>query len=297
MNNIEFYKMSGSGNDFILIDNRHNQIGACLRPAFAKTICQRAMSVGADGLIIIEKSTVADFKWHFLNTDGSEADMCGNGARCAARFAYLIGLAGLEMTFETNAGLIRAEMDGEQVKIQMTDPSDISMDETINLFDRVESIPCMNTGVPHAVVVVSDVNTVAIESMGPLIRYHKQYTPGGINANFIQQCDKKTVAIRTYERGVEAETLACGTGAVAGAITASRVFGFKSPVRVMTRSGLTLEVSFTKKVKGFKNVFLKGDARVIYRARLEKDALLMMDDMENPSSNKMMSQQSAPIAT
>jgi diaminopimelate epimerase len=171
------------------------------------------------------------------------------------------------------------------------------MDETLTLSGQVESVHCVNTGVPHAVVVVSDVKAVAIEAIGSLIRYHKQYAPDGINANFIQQRDKKTVAIRTYERGVEAETLACGTGAVAGALVASHVFGFKSPVRVMTHSGLPLAVSFTKNGNGYKDVFLKGDARVIYKAYLQKDALLMMDDVENPSPGKMVNPQSAPVTT
>ncbi len=264
--------MSGSGNDFILIDNRNNQMNSFPRPQFAKAVCRRGLSVGADGLIIIENSSIADFKWHFLNADGSEADMCGNGARCAARFAYLTGIAGPKMAFETRAGLIRAEMDDETVKIQMTDPSRLSMGETIKIGDRIESIHCVNTGVPHAVLVVPDIETIDIDTVGPLIRYHPEFSSEGTNANFIQLLDEKSVAIRTYERGVEAETLACGTGCVAGAIVAASLFGMASPLTMVTRSGLPLVVSFIHDGSRFKQIYLAGDARVIYRAHLGKEA-------------------------
>jgi diaminopimelate epimerase len=272
MDDIEFYKMSGSGNDFILIDNRNGQMNSYHRPPFAKAICRRGMSVGADGLIIIENSNIADFKWHFLNADGSEADMCGNGARCAARFANVTGIAGPKMTFETQAGLIRAEMDHERVKIQMPDPSGLSMNETIKIGNRIESIHCVNTGVPHAVMVVPDIEAIDIDAVGPLIRHHPEFSPEGTNANFIQQRDDHSVAIRTYERGVEAETLACGTGSVAGAIVAASLFGMETPLTMITRSGLPLKISFIHHDNGFQQIYLTGDARIIYRARLEKEA-------------------------
>jgi len=272
MNGIKFYKMSGSGNDFILIDNRKGQMGSNHRSEFAKKVCRRRMSVGGDGLIIVEDSDTADFRWQFFNADGSEADMCGNGARCAARFAHLIGVAGSRMTFETGVGLIQAEVDREMVRIKMTNPRDIDLAEKVRIDGRMESIHRINTGVPHTVLVVDDLETVPVESIGPLIRYHRRYAPEGTNVNFIQRRHDGTIAIRTYERGVEAETLACGTGSVAGAIVASRLFGMDAPIRMIVRSGLPLEVSFTNSGNEYKNVYLKGDARVIYQGCMGKDA-------------------------
>ncbi|RTZ97809.1 MAG: diaminopimelate epimerase [Deltaproteobacteria bacterium] len=272
MRDIEFYKMSGSGNDFILIDNRRNQLDVTPRSRLARALCRRRMSVGADGLIIIENSDKADFKWHFLNSDGSEGEMCGNGARCAARFAYLNGIAGSKMAFETRAGRIHAEIDDARVKIRMTDPHGLSMGETLKMDDRVRTVHRINTGVPHVILAVEDIEGVAIESLGPAIRHHPQFAPDGTNVNFIQPLSDKTIAIRTYERGVEAETLACGTGAVASAIVASRLFHMEPPLVMMTRSGLPLEVTFTGSGNRFEAACLKGDARVIYRARLGEDA-------------------------
>ena len=270
MNGIEFYKMSGSGNDLILIDNRNGQMESNDCFEFAKMVCRRRMSVGADGLIIIEDSDTADFRWQFINADGSEADMCGNGARCAARFAYLTGMTGPRMIFETGAGLIQAEVDQEWVRVKMTDPADLHLAEKVQVDGRTESIHRINTGVPHAVLAVEDLEMILVDSFGPLIRYHRQYAPEGVNVNFIQLRQDETIAIRTYERGVEAETLACGTGSVAGAIIASRLFGLEAPIRMIVRSGLPLEVSFTKTGNQYQNIYLKGDARVIYRGILEK---------------------------
>ncbi len=273
MTAIEFYKMSGSGNDFILIDNRDGQLPPVPRDRFAAAICRRRLSVGADGLIIIENAGQADFKWHFLNADGSEADMCGNGARCAARFAHLNGIARPRMTFDTRAGRISAEIRGDHVKIRMTDPSGGVTPETIRVAGRMETVFCINTGVPHAVLVVDDIDAVDIDTVGPLIRYHEKFAPAGTNANFIQRLSDGTVAIRTYERGVEAETLACGTGAVAGAIVAAGQFDLPPRLTLKVRSGLPLKISFAEAAGRFNDVYLEGDARVIYRARLDAEAV------------------------
>lgn len=272
MDDIQFYKMSGSGNDFIVIDNRRNQMGSVQRREFAQRVCKRRMSVGADGLIIIETSNDADFKWHFLNADGSDATMCGNGARCAARFACLTGLAGSRMTFETGAGLIEAEVDGHMVQLKMTDPVDLCMNETVKVDGHTETVHRINTGVPHAILVADDLEAAPVDTLGRLIRYHRRYAPEGTNVNFIQHRPDGTVAMRTYERGVEAETLACGTGAVAGAIIASRLFDLDSPVRMIVRSGLPLDISFCNNENSYQNVYLKGEARIIYHGRLGKEA-------------------------
>lgn len=271
MDDIEFYKMSGSGNDFILIDGRQGQMPAAGRPEFARRVCRRRLSVGADGLIIIEPSNVADFKWHFLNADGSEAGMCGNGARCAARFACLIGAAGSRMRFETLAGLIRADVDSETVKIQMTDPNSNCMVEDLQVDDRTVSVHCIDTGVPHAVIAVEDLEDIDVDAIGRRIRYHRHFEPEGTNVNFIKTHTNGTVGIRTYERGVEAETLACGTGSVAGAIIASRLFDLEPPIRMIVRSGLPLDIDFTRTNEGYREVYLKGEARVVYRGTMAKE--------------------------
>ena len=272
MNDIEFYKMSGSGNDFILIDGRNGEVPARGRPEFARRVCRRRLSIGADGLIIIEPSDVADFKWHFLNADGSEADMCGNGARCAARFACMIGAAKERLAFETLAGLIEARVQDETVRIKMTDPAGLQMEAAVEVDGHTKTIHCINTGVPHAVIVADSLEETDVENIGRRVRHHRYFAPQGTNVNFIQRYADGTIGIRTYERGVEAETLACGTGAVAGAIVASRLFHLASPVRMTVRSGLPLDIAFARNGHDYCDVYLTGEARVVYRGRMGKEA-------------------------
>ncbi len=278
MEDIEFYKMSGSGNDFILIDSRAGQLPVAGRSEFARLVCRRRLSVGADGLIIIEPSDVADFKWHFLNADGSEAEMCGNGARCAARFVRLIGGGGAHVCFETLAGLIEADVEDDAVRIKMTDPTGVNLAglstaENVEVDDHTVSLHRIDTGVPHVVMVVDDLENIDVDTVGRGIRYHRQFEPQGTNVNFIKANANGTVGIRTYERGVEAETLACGTGSVAGAIIASTLFDLKPPIQMIVRSGLPLEIDFTNTGEGYRDVYLKGEARVVYRGRMGKDTL------------------------
>lgn len=268
MENIEFYKMSGSGNDFILIDSREGQVPLAGRSEFARQVCRRRLSVGADGLIIIEPSDVADFKWHFLNADGSDAEMCGNGARCAARFVRLIGGGGAHVCFETLAGLIEADVEEDAVRIKMTDPTGLKLAENVAVNDNTVLLHRIDTGVPHAVMVVDDLENIDVETVGREIRYHPHFEPQGTNVNFIKANANGTVGIRTYERGVEAETLACGTGSVAGAIIASTLFDLKPPIQMIVRSGLPLEIDFTNTGDGYRDVYLKGEARVVYRGRM-----------------------------
>jgi diaminopimelate epimerase len=273
MNPIHFYKMSGCGNDFIIIDNRNSVIDEKERTSFIVGICRRKMSVGADGVILIEKSDAVDFKWRFYNADGSEAEMCGNGARCVARFAYLNGIAGLEMAFETLAGIVSASVsETGQVKIKMTAPVNLHIDRQIVLTSGTYAIGSVNTGVPHAVMVVDNIQDVPVTEMGREIRFHPDFAPAGTNANFISVRPDHIVSIRTYERGVEDETLACGTGCVASALITSCKFGLSSPVTLLTRSGGYLRIYFTRQGDSFSDVFMEGDARVIYRGELCEEA-------------------------
>lgn len=272
MNSLDFFKMSGSGNDFIIIDNRKGAIDANNVCDLVRKVCRRKLSVGADGFILLEESQRADFAWKFFNADGSEAEMCGNGGRCAARFAYLRGIAGKEMSFETLAGVISAEILEDRVKLEMGAPKSISLDQSLFMEGEEHLVNFINTGVPHVVAFVDDIEECQVVSPGRKIRYHERYRPAGTNANFVCVNDRANMVIRTYERGVEDETLACGTGAVASVLIGHLKGLVSSPVTVKTRGGI-LTVHFKRLKEGFEEVFLEGDARVIYAGQLWQDAL------------------------
>jgi diaminopimelate epimerase len=269
---IEFFKMNGSGNDFILIDNRTQVLNVQNLPEFVKTVCERKVSVGADGLIIIENSERADFRWRFFNADGSEVEMCGNGGRCAARFARIKGIAGDKLSFETEAGIIDAEVRGDEVKLRLTDPHSIKINFSIMIDDRSFEMNFINTGVPHAVHYVNDLDRFDVFHIGRAIRYHKEFQPGGTNANFMEIIDGHTIRVRTYERGVEDETLACGTGAVASALISSWKGLAESPVDVRVKSNETLKIHFRRTDRGFEDIYLEGKAKVVYEGRIWDEA-------------------------
>jgi len=272
MKKIEFYKMSGSGNDFIIIDNRNSIVDEDGLSNFIAKVCRRKMAVGADGMILVENSDSADFKWRFFNSDGSVAEMCGNGARCVARFACLNEIAGSKMSFETLAGIVKAEVIGERVRVKMTDPSKLKTGNTIELENGLVSISSINTGVPHVVIVKDSIDDVDIVKIGRKIRYHDQFLPAGTNVNFACHIKDNTIAIRTYERGVEDETLACGTGAAASAIVMANKMKIDSPLSVLTQSGGYLNIFFKEKEGQYYDIYLEGDARFIYKAQLWEDA-------------------------
>jgi diaminopimelate epimerase len=269
---IPFMKMSGSGNDFILIDHRKPILNENEMKDFARKVCQRRVSVGANGLILIERSEKADFKWRFFNSDGSEPEMCGNGGRCAARFAWLKGIAGPSLTFETLAGILSAQVDGERVKLEMTKPFGLKLDERISIEGKEMVISSINTGVPHAVFFLDDIDGADVFRIGRAIRYHPHFTPAGANANFVRCENPSRLSIRTYERGVEDETLACGTGVVASALVAAFKGLVKSPVSIKTRGGETLNVHFEIKAGEVKRVFFEGDVHIIYEAEMWEEA-------------------------
>jgi diaminopimelate epimerase len=272
MKDITFYKMSGSGNDFIIIDNRNRVVDENNLQDFIAKICRRKMSVGADGFILVQDSDSVDFKWRFFNSDGSQPEMCGNGARCVARFAYLKGIAGSKMYFETIAGIVSAEVKNDRVKIKMTDPADLKVNYTLELENGPLSLSSVNTGVPHVVVTADNLDDVEVVRLGREIRFHDSYAPAGTNVNFICTGNDNTISIRTYERGVEDETLACGTGSVAAAIIMGCESKCQSPVRVITKGGGSLFIYFEIDEDRFHNIFLEGDARVIYKGYLMEDA-------------------------
>ena len=270
MEKIKFYKMSGCGNDFIIIDNRDFIVPKTNLAEFAKKICFRKMSVGADGLVLIENTSKADFKWQFYNSDGSLAEMCGNAARCTARFAYINKIAGSQMSFKTQAGIISARIMEQKVKIKMTDPEDFRDEDKIEIDNKSISFISLNTGVPHVVIKTNDIESVDVINLGKKIRFHDKFAPAGTNVNFISISTDNNIIVRTYERGVENETLACGTGCVASALAVARKHNIESPINCLTRSGNQLTVYYSQNY--FKDVFLEGDARIIYQGELNKDA-------------------------
>lgn len=269
---LTFYKMSGSGNDFVLVDNRSGIVDEKNLTEWIASICRRKHAVGADGFILIEPSERADFKWRFFNADGGEVEMCGNGGRCAARLAYLKGIAGSRLTFETKAGLIRAEVSGKRVKLEMPQPTTPELDYSIEVEEETFMVSSVTVGVPHVVIWVNDLATAPVCKAGRAIRYHERYAPAGTNVNFVQPLENGTLAIRTYERGVEDETLACGTGSVAAAIVAAEKGMPASPTALETAGGELLLVHFEKDGDNFCNVYLEGEARMIYEGRLWEEA-------------------------
>jgi len=281
---VPFTKMSGAGNDFIVIDHRAVLIPEAEQAGFVKRVCRRMFSVGADGLILIENSAVADFCWRFYNGDGSVAEMCGNGARCAARFAYTKGIAGLRMSFETLAGIIEAEIctndigDDENVSLRMTAPCDFRTNLSVILAGQEKILSFVNSGVPHAVLFMEEEESVPVQEWGQVVRFHPLFQPAGTNVNFVQKLAENTLRVRTYERGVEGETMACGTGAVASALFAATFGLASSPVTVITSGGERLIVLFDLHVGQHgpqaENVFLQGPARIIYEGKLTAEALL-----------------------
>ena len=270
---IPFVKMSGTGNDFVLIDNRQPLIAPEDMSALAAAVCRRKFSVGADGLILLEPSAQADFCWQFFNADGSTAEMCGNGARCAARFAFMQGIAPEKMRFETLAGIIEAEISGTEVAVKMTEPVNLRLHQTIEVNNAPLEVHSINTGVPHAVVFVDNIDETDVRGLGRAVRQHQAFAPAGANVNFVQQRGK-AFKVRTYERGVEDETLACGTGAAASAIIAALLGQTVSPVEIITSGGDRLSISFAVESGRVDSVHLKGPARMIYAGELTAEALL-----------------------
>jgi len=265
---LDFTKMNGAGNDFVLIDNRSQSL-KLTRPQIVR-LCDRHRGAGADGVILLIPcaSRKADWAWEFYNNDGSTGEMCGNGARCFARFVEKITGNSRDFSFETEAGIIRAHFHGKIVTVSLTPPASLRLDEQVPLTGGVQTIHSLNTGVPHAVLFVPDADKAMVQHLGPEIRRHSHFGPKGTNVNFVEVLGPGHVRVRTFERGVEGETLACGTGVTASALIASRVRQFGSPVKVQVQGGDQLEVSFQEKNGGFENVQLTGPAEFVFEGRI-----------------------------
>lgn len=266
---LQFTKMNGAGNDFVLLDNRERRV-ELTREQVAR-LCDRHAGVGADGVIaLIEcESGRADWAWQFCNSDGSEAEMCGNGARCFARYVQKITGAQGSFRFETVAGIIGARFDGKLVTVDLTQPGELKLNQQVALSTGEQEIHSLNTGVPHAVLFVSDADKAMITTLGPEIRRHQAFAPRGTNVNFVQVLERGVIRVRTYERGVEGETLACGTGVTASALVSSRLHAFPSPVKVIVQSGAELSVSFVEQDGHFAQVQLSGPADFVFEGIIE----------------------------
>ncbi len=265
---LDFVKMNGAGNDFVLLDNRAGNLR--LTREQVVQLCHRQRGVGADGLMLLVpcKSGKADWAWDFYNSDGSTAEMCGNGARCFARYVQRVTGAKERVTFETIAGVISAEFKGDRVAIGLTAPHSLRLNESVPLAGGVQTIHSLNTGVPHAVLFVEDADKAMVQPIGNEIRFHPHFAPKGTNVNFAQILSPGHLRVRTYERGVEGETLACGTGVTAAALIAARLHGFVSPVQVQVQGGDQMEVSFGRDSDAFTDVRLTGPADFAFEGRI-----------------------------
>jgi diaminopimelate epimerase len=266
---LEFTKMSGASNDFVLVDNRAQNIHLSRQQIVR--LCDRHRGVGADGLILLTPSVSgkADWAWQFYNNDGSTGEMCGNGARCFGRFVQKkTGNSG-DFTFETEAGIITARFQGERVTVSLTAPGHLHLGEQLELYDGTQTIHSVNTGVPHAVLFVPDADKAMVQQTGAEIRRHSHFGPRGTNVNFVQVLGPSRIRVRTFERGVEGETLACGTGVTASALVSARVHKFASPIQVQVQGGDLLQVSFKENNGQFADVQLSGPAEFVFDGRIE----------------------------
>jgi diaminopimelate epimerase len=266
---LDFSKMNGAGNDFVLIDNRKRKIKLA-RDQIIR-LCDRHRGVGADGVLLLVPSASgkADWAWEFYNSDGSTGEMCGNGARCFARFVQKVTHHHRDFTFETEAGIISVSFQGERVTVSLTQPQDLVLDQKVRFSVGLQTIHSINTGVPHVVLFVVDADKAMVRQLGPELRHHPHFGPKGTNVNFVQRLGPNHIRVRTYERGVEGETLACGTGVTASALIAARLDGFSSPVKVQVQGGEELEVSFKEENGQFTDVRLSGPAEFVFEGTIE----------------------------
>lgn len=262
--------MHGAGNDFIIVDDRDLSFPLSDQE-WISGIAGRHTGIGCEGVILIQLSDSADFRMRFVNPDGNEVAMCANGARCVSRLAYELGIASAVMLIETGAGLVGAEVVDDAVRLAMPPPADWKLDGSLEVDGLDIPYGFVNTGVEHVVIDMADIDaSLNIMKLGASIRYHPGFAPGGTNANFLEITGDRSLRVRTYERGVEAETGACGTGVVASALIAALSGKVDSPVQVTTASGNVLEVHFTLTANSAKNVTLLGPAEHVFRGELDR---------------------------
>ncbi len=257
---LKFTKMQAGGNDFVLIDNRESLIKN--RKKSALRLCQRKFSVGADGLLLLENSKIADFRMRIFNPDGTEAEMCGNGIRCLIKFIYrerLIAEKGVSI--QTANGIYFGKVKGDLVSVKMREPGEIKLHLKLKIKKKKYVLHFINSGVPHTIIFVADLEKVDLKNLAPLIRNHREFSPRGTNVDFVKVLGPHSLKLRTYERGVEEETFSCGTGACAAAIISYKLGKTNSPVKISPTSGEPLKLFFDP---GLKEIYLEGKARKVY---------------------------------
>ena len=262
---VRFWKLEGAGNDFLGLDGRAG--GFKLKRQQIADLCDRRRGVGADGVLVVEKPKVrgADFRMRYYNSDGGEAEMCGNGARCFALLARAVsGRKGNVLRIQTQAGLLTLQIRGQEVQVSMTEPTKLRLGRKLVVAGRKLAVDFLNTGVPHAVLFVRSVRSIDVAKQGRAIRYHSAFAPSGTNVNFVEIGRGNRIHVRTYERGVEGETLACGTGVAASSILSNLRRGLRSPILVTTRGGDHLRVGFSMVNGQARKVTLQGLARIVY---------------------------------
>ena len=253
--NIEFYKYQGTGNDFVMIDNRQ-EIFDKNNTKFIADICDRRFGIGADGLILLENHPTEDFKMVYYNSDGNQSSMCGNGGRCITAFANFLGIIKNKATFEAVDGLHHSIIEKNLVKLQMQDVKTIETHEHHTFLD---------TGSPHHVQLESDLELIDVKTAGSRIRYGAPYYKEGSNVNFVKKLTEESFFVRTYERGVEDETLSCGTGVTAVALAMNYIGETEKNLITLHTQGGQLQVSFEKKEKGYENIWLIGPATQVFK--------------------------------
>jgi len=264
-----FWKMHGAGNDFILIDDRQ-QTFPCDAADRIEKIATPKYGIGSEGVILIQPSDSADFRMRFFNPDGNEVEMCGNGARCVARLAYEEDIAPEKMTFDTVAGVIGATIIAEdRVRLDMTPPEGLVLNQTLSVQGQDHTYHYVNSGVPHVVMEMENIQEVDLKALGPAIRYHERFAPAGTNMNIIQITGPDSLNVRTYERGVEAETLACGTGIVAAGLTAGSLGRVSTPVKITCAAGDIMEVNYTQGPDGPESPTLTGPAVHVFSGQID----------------------------
>lgn len=261
-----FAKYAANGNDFILFDNRHKTFP--IFPPLIQRLCQRQIGIGADGVLLLENSTKADYCLRIFNSDGSEAEMCGNGLRCFVKWLINKGYHPPLFRIEVMQHVLTAKVIDHTICIDMGCPRNIQWDITLRFENQFLRLHYLNTGVPHAVLFAEDIENINLLRLGAYIRNYSLWTPNGTNVTFAQKIDGSRLKTRTYERGVEGETLACGTGATAAALAAARD-GFSSPVVIETRSGDNLKIEFSFENQKFSNVTLSGSADCIFQGEID----------------------------
>jgi len=260
MRKMKFTKMVASGNDFVVIEAKSAPAGSGSLNSLARRVCDRKYGIGADGLLVLKRTLPGTVSMRIFNSDGSEAEMCGNGSRCASLWTGL-----KRLNLKTRAGLLGAIVQKGQVKVKLTSPKGLRLDIPLKINNRRLKVNFINTGVPHAVIFVSGVDKINVQDIGRSIRYHNKFSPAGTNADFVEVIGRNAIRIRTYERGVEDETLACGTGSVAAALIFALKAGVPDKVYVHTKSGEILKVYFKRDSHGFSDVWLEGKAQAVYK--------------------------------